>query len=150
MKFLSQQDYNTILKINKEYINEVLDISVIVYKIHESLTKTNSYGEAPKKTWREGVSIPCRYHRDQTVTTSEGGTVSVSQRAQFFFLRQECNDRGIYPEPGDIVEFDSSYYEIENTNENQIIVGDVNFNHSIVCECHLSRNTSLHLSPPQV
>ena len=51
MRFTSPRDYQTILKINQELINVVIDTPAIIYKLNQKLTTTNSYGESTKKTW---------------------------------------------------------------------------------------------------
>jgi|SRR5690242_3436670 len=150
MRFLTAMDYQTMLKINTELVNEVVDLTVNVYKLNQNATKTNSYGEAPKKTWFQGVTIPCLYKRDDTRATEDVSSINVEQSSEFYFLRQECELRGIYPEVGDIIEFDNNYYEINNTNETQLIAGRVEYKHSIICSTQLTRNSGLQLEQPQV
>lgn len=150
MRFTSQRDYETILKINKEMINELLDTSVVLYKLNSEKSQTNSYGEASVKHWYTGVNVPCRIERQPPSPTQQLQTVDFSQECKFHFLRQELKDREIYPEKGDIVYFDNLYYEIHNTTEVELWAGRVEYKHSIVCEAHLTRKTNLQLDPPQV
>ena len=149
MRFTTPGDYETIKKINKELINIVVDVRVILYKIQQSLSKTNSYGEATKKTWFTGVEIPLLHMREQQNPSSDMENLNFEQRAEFQFLRQECVDRNIYPEIGDVILFDQQYYEIDNTNEIQLWAGRVEYNHSISCETHLTRKPALQLDNPQ-
>ncbi len=51
-------------------------------------------------------------------------------------------------ETGDIIEFDSQYYEINNTNEIQLYAGQVTYNHQVLCETHLMRKVPLQLEKP--
>lgn len=149
MRFTTPQDYQTMLRINKELINVVVDNRIILYKLQQSLTGLNGYGEATKKTWDTGVEIPLLYHRDQQNPTEDMQTINFEQRAEFRFLRQECIDRGIYPEVGDVIWFDQQYYEVDNTNEIQLVAGRPEYNHSIVCDTHLTRKPALQLDRPQ-
>lgn len=149
MRFTTPQDYQTMVRINQELINVVVDNRVILYKIQQDLTNVNSYGEATKKTWYTGVEIPLLYRREQQNPTQDMQNINFEQRSEFHFLRQECIDRKIYPEVGDVIYFDSQYYEIDNINEIQLVAGRPEYNHSISCETHLTRKPALQLDPPQ-
>ena len=148
MRFTQRQDYETILKINAELINKVIDTPVIVYKLHVEKTKTNLYGEGTKKTYFRGVAVPCLVDRQMTAPNAEIGTIDIEQKASYAFLRRELQSRGIYPEPGDIIEFDLQYYEIENTNEVQMYAGQTDFNHQVYCDTHLLRRVPTQLEKP--
>jgi hypothetical protein len=150
MRFLNPQDYATFVKINKELVNTVIDVEVILYKIHQELTKTNLYGEATKKVWYSGVLIPAMVDLQSTDVTDDAQSTNTEQKLEVSFLRQECADRNVYPEMGDIIQFRESYFEINNTNEIQLIAGRPEYNHSIVCSTHLTRKTNLQLEPPQI
>ncbi len=150
MRFIPQRDYDLFQTINKELINDIIDLKVVVYKVNQKATKTNSYGEAPKRTYFQGVLIPCMYSRDPKQVVSDAKTINVTQTAEFYFLRQECQDRGIYPEEGDIIEWDSKYYEINTANESQLTAGRPEYRFSIVCKTHLTRSSGLQLEKPQV
>lgn len=152
MRFTNPADYATMLKINTELINTVVDIPVVLYKVQQELSETNSYGEATKKTWYKGVSIPCLMKREQQTTNSDENmrTINVEQPSEFYFLRQALDQRSIYPEIGDIIWFDQQYYEIDNTNEIQLWAGRVEYNHSVTCVTHLTRKSNLQLEPPQL
>jgi hypothetical protein len=150
MRFTTSRDYQTMLKINKELINTIIDTPVVLYKMNQELTKTNSYGEATKKTWYIGVQVPCLINRDQANPNVDVQTVNFEQSSEFEFLRVELEARNVYPEIGDIIEFHDSYYEINNVNEIQLYAGRTEYNHSIVCQTHLTRNTNLQLERPSL
>lgn len=150
MRFLSPRDYQTIIQVNQELVNKVVDTTVVVYKMNQTVTVTNSYGEAPKKTWFPGVQIPALIDLKETQATSDMSTINTEQPVEIAFLRYECQQRNIYPELGDIIDWNNNYFEIHNTNEIQLIVGQTQYNHSIVCSCHLSTNSALQLEPPQL
>ena len=70
------------------------------------------------------------------------------QKSKFSFLRNMLWQKQIYPEAGDIIQYDAHYYEIHNTNEIQMWAGQEEYNHAIVCETHLTRKQNLQLDPP--
>jgi len=148
MRFVSPRDFSTILKINQELINTVIDTPVIIYKIQVDKTKANLYGEGIKKSYYRGVAVPCLVDRQMTAPNAEIGTIDIEQKASFAFLRHELQTRNIYPEPGDIIEFDSQYYEIENANDVQFFVGQAGYNVQIFCDTHLMRRVPTQLESP--
>jgi hypothetical protein len=150
MRFTSQRDYNTILGLNKELVNKVVDTPVIIYKLKSDAVKVNIYGEGTSKTYYRGIQIPCLIDRDNQNPQAAAGIMDFIQKCTFAFLRQELQERSIYPETGDIIEFDSQYYEINNTNEIQLFAGQVNYTHQIMCETHLMRKTPLQLEKPLI
>jgi hypothetical protein len=147
MRFVNPRDYATLVKINQELVNTVVDITVLIYKLHQGLTQVNSYSEAPKKTWYPGIEAACLIDRDDTTVNEEMQTVNVRQSIKFNFLRQDLQDLNIYPEMGDFIFFDDQFYEVHNTNEVQLWAGRPEYHHSIICEGHLTRITNLELVP---
>lgn len=139
MRFVSQLDYNTVLKFNKEFVNTVVDTPVVLYKVNISETKINIYGEGTTKATYTGVQVPCLIDRQNARTNSDAGLPDVTQDVTFAFLRTTLQEKNVYPEIGDVVFFDSQFYEINTVNETQLIAGQVVYNHQIFCESHLMR-----------
>ena len=148
MRFTSQQDYNLFLHFNRELINTFIDVQVVIYKMNIQESKKNIYGESTIKRWARGVQIPALINRDMTTAVKDAQIINIEQTVQFHFLREELKTRNIFPEDGDIISFNGAYYEIHNTNDVQLIGGQPIYNHSITCECHLTRNTNLQLEEP--
>jgi len=151
MRFTSAADYSTILKFNRELINTVIDTPAIIYKLHIEGTKTNIYGEGTSKEYYVGVQVPCLIDRqDAEAITEMIGTLDFEQDVTFAFLKVELEDRGVYPEVGDIIEFDSQYFEIDTANEVQLFAGQVAYNHQIFCSTHMMRKSPTNLERPIV
>ncbi len=136
------------IHINKELINVFIDIPVVLYKLNIIDSKKNVYGESAKKRWYQGVQIPALVDRQNNTSVRDLSIINVEQSVTFNFLRQECVDRNVFPEIGDIINFDHSYYEINNTNTIQLIAGQVIYNHALAAVAHLTRSTGLQLEPP--
>lgn len=139
MRFSAYQDYQTMLKLNKELINTVVDTPVVIYKLQVQHTKTNIYGEATSKAYYVGVQVPCLIDRAEANPNVDVGVVDVNQEIRFAFLRTTLEERNIYPEIGDIIYFDRQFYEINMTNEVQLYAGQTVYNHQIYCNAHLMR-----------
>ncbi len=150
MRFTSQQDYNLFLHFNRELINTFVDVQIVIYKLNIAESKKNIYNESSVKKWYRGVQIPALMNRDMTTAVKDAQTVNVEQSVEFHLLRDECKARNIYPQIGDIIQFFDEYYEINNTNDVQLVAGQEIYNHSITCTCHLTRNTNLQLEAPDL
>lgn len=150
MRFLSQQDYNLTLHFNEELINTFIDVQLVIYKLNISESKKNIYGESTTKRWYRGVQIPGLVDRDFSTAVKDSHTVNVEQTVDIHLLRDECVRRDVLPEPGDIISFNESYFEINNTNAIQLVAGQNIYKHSITCHCHLTRNTNLQLEAPDI
>ena len=139
MRFTAYQDYQTILKFNKELLNVVVDTPVIIYKVNLTETKLNIYGESLSKAQYVGVQVSCLINRPEVQTNEDVGITDIDQMVQFAFLRTTLEEKNIYVEIGDVVWFDSSFYEINTTNEVQLYAGQVLYNHQILADAHLMR-----------
>ena len=82
--------------------------------------------------------------------------IDVTQQYTFRFLKPKLREIGLVPQGGDIIEVRGSYYEIDQVNENQFVVGRDNdygknvgpeFGESlsIICTAHYTRVTRLQI-----
>jgi hypothetical protein len=78
------------------------------------------------------------------------GSDVVQQNVEFRFVRKILQDVNVYPEIGDIISYNGNYYEIDNTNEAQLIAGRPEYNQAIICETHLTRLSSLNIEDTHI
>ncbi len=149
-RFLSDRDNAFLQQINIELIDNVIETDVVVYKVAALESTVNIYGESLDKAYFPGVSLSCLIERDPTVANSEGFGMDTTQSAKFRFLVTTLELIGLYPQTGDIIQFNTGYYEIDNANEEQLLNGQPKFMHSIICETHLTRRSSLNIDQRQV
>lgn len=151
MIFGSQRDFALLVNINRELLSDIVEQEVLYYKISLEQTQANIYGEAPNKAYWSAVKFNCLIDRgDQQTTSDEFGADSVRD-IKFAFLRQDLSDASTFPEVGDIIEWNEDYYEVDNTTENQLLLGKdehysltsygANYGGSlsIICMTHLTR-----------
>ena len=81
---------------------------------------------------------------DQTTTTDEFGP-DLQQTALFSFIRQSLVDMSYVVEIGDIIDWNSGYWEISSISENQLVGGQTDYNHSVVCNSYLQRISTLNI-----
>ena len=152
-RFFAQKDIDTFDKLNKELIGDlytgkdgVISQKVVIYKVSVYDTEVNMYGEtAEGKIYKPGVQVTSLISADdQTTTTDEFGP-DLQQTALFSFVRQSLKDISYVVEIGDVVDWNSGYWEISSINENQFVGGQTDFNHSVVCNAFLVRISSLNI-----
>ncbi len=136
------------LHFNKELINTFIDVPIVLYKLNIIDSKKNVYGESAQKRWYQGVQIPVLVDRQLNTAVKDMSIINIEQTIEFNFLRQECIDRKVFPEIGDIIDFNHTYFELDQLNSIQLIAGQVIYNHAIVATGHLTRSTGLQLEPP--
>ena len=152
-RFYPQKDIDTFDKFNKELIGDiytgkdgVIYQPVVIYKISAYDTEVNMYGETSGgKVFKPGVQVSALIDaEDQTTTTDEFGPDLV-QNALFSFIRQSLVDISYVIEIGDIIDWNSGYWEISSINENQLVGGQTDYNHSVVCNTYLQRMSTLNI-----
>ncbi len=146
--FGSVRDVSTFKGISKEVISTVISQQCGYYKVVLSDTPVNVYGESGKKNYIGPVLIDCLIDRgDFTYSTGDFGP-DVSRQVTFNFLKDHLVDANIVPEIGDVIMYDELYYQVDDINENQLVVGkdpDYSYSaglenfgssYSIITKCH--------------
>ena len=152
-RYYPQKDIDTFDKFNKELVGDlytskdgIINQEVIIYKISAQDTEVNMYGETSRgKVFKPGVQVACLIDaEDQTTTTDEFGP-DVQQNVLFSFLRQSLVDISYVVEIGDVVDWNSGYWEISSISENQLVGGQTDYNHSVICNAFLVRISNLNI-----
>ena len=152
-RYYSQKDIDTIKKFNQELVGDlnvgkdgIIYQPVIIYKISAYDTEVNMYGEtAEGKVYNAGVQVSALVTADdQTTTTDEFGP-DLAQIALFSFLRQTLVDISYVIEIGDVIDWNSGYWEVSSISENELVGGQTDYNHSVICNAFLARISSLSI-----
>ena len=144
-KFLQTRDIEFFKGIARELVDDVVQNTIVLFKINMNETKVNIYGEALNKTWYPGVELYALYSKNPEDIVYEGFGPDMQQNITFKLDRIMCEEKEVYPEVGDIIFFDTSYYEIDNTNEIQFIGGSPDNSFSIVCETFMVSKSTLNI-----
>jgi hypothetical protein len=152
--FGSQRDVSFFRHINRELLWDVVTQQCAVYKLKLDQTKINIYGEASgDKFYFDPVLINALIQRGEKAQSSGDMGVDMTREMEFRFFRDDLVDAKLVPDVGDIIMWYEGYWEVENTNANQLFVGkdpaypyNVNplnpglenygSNLSIMCVCH--------------
>jgi len=144
-KFISDRDVNFFKSIAREVVDDVVQDTIVLYKVNLVDTKVNLYGEALNKTWHPGVQLNALIDKEGTNQNYEGFGSNTIQNIQFKLDRWMLEENGIYPEIGDVIFFDTSYFEINNTNEVQYTGGLPQYNFSVVCQTFMVSKSQLNI-----
>ncbi len=123
--FGSSRDISFIKKVNNELLDNIIQQEVDYYVLSLKDTPSNLYGEASAgKTYFAPVRVTCLLERgDQTYVADDQFGSDVTQQMTFRFLKPKLRELSLVPEAGDIVEVRGTYYEIDQINENQFVLG---------------------------
>jgi hypothetical protein len=144
-KFAVGRDIELFKSFAREVVDDVVENIAVLFKVNLNETKVNLYGEATNKTWYPGVELNVLINKSLQSAGYEGFGSDVSQNVEFRFDRWMLEEKNTYPEIGDIIFFDQSYYEIDNTTEVQFVGGLPSNNFSVVCSTFIVRKSALNI-----
>jgi hypothetical protein len=152
-RYYGAKDLATIEKFNRELLGEpnisddgIIDQFVILYRTSVYETETNMYGEASEgKVYKQGVKLPCIVDAADFDFNYDDFGADNRQSISFAFQRAYLVEVDLRPEIGDIMQWNSGYFEVDKFNENQLIGGNFDNSHSIVVSAHLTRMPTTNL-----
>lgn len=106
-----------------EFVNNVVTQQIGYYKVILPDTQPNIYGEAFVKQYIGPVLINCLIVRGDFSTVTDSFGPDSRREVDFRFLKQDLEFANVVPETGDIIMYNELYYEVDNTNENQLFLG---------------------------
>ena len=142
-RFALGRDIRFFEGISRELVDAVVTTAVILYKLIVEDSKTNLYGESLSKTYYQGMECNAMIQREDAQADYEGFGSDTSQNVEFRFNRFTLEDKGFYPEVGDIIFHNNAYFEIDNVREDQLIGGRVDEKFSIICSTFMTRRSSI-------
>ena len=146
-RFALARDIKFFEGISRELVDAVIETAVVLYKLVIEDSKTNLYGESLNKTYYQGVECTAVIERQDTAANYEGFGSDQSQNVEFRFNRFTLEDKGFYPEIGDIIYHNDAYFEIDNVREDQLIGGRVETGDgerfSIICSTFMTRRSAI-------
>jgi hypothetical protein len=148
------RDISVFRHVNRELLGNIITQQCALYKFSLGQTAINMYGEASEGKFLEG---PYLFNSliEVNATTSPVSELGVDfdWGITVSFLRDDLVVADIHPEVGDVILYQESYFEIDNTNETQYFVGknpdfpyetnptnpglsNFGYNVSIICSAH--------------
>lgn len=162
--FTSLRDAGFLLGVNRELLHGFISTEVAVYKLDLNRTNINIYEESENKVYKPAVRVFSLIRFDDKEVTSDDFGIDATRTIAAGFLKADLINAELYIEEGDIIEYDSNYYQIDrvsNTNywagrRPESILGVVQDNWTahgydiaVTAECHLTRLTSIQIEDPR-
>jgi len=147
-RYFSERDLKFVASINAELMGDIIQTQVWIYKMAASEMKTNIYGESSPesgKTFYPGVECTCLIDKADIDTTFDEFGSDRNQTVVFKFREDNLKLINIYPENGDIISFNSQYFECDNIVQQQFLGGQSEKSLSIICSTHYSRLSKLSM-----
>ena len=148
------RDISMFRHLNRELLGDIITQQCALYKFVLDKTIVNMYGEASGGKFYDG---PVLLNSLITIENKTDGTsdfgVDFSWSIKVAFLRDDLVDANIVPQIGDIILYQESYFEVDNTYDTQYFVGkdpdfpyspnplnpgleQFGYNVSVICETH--------------
>jgi hypothetical protein len=147
-RYFSQRDLNLVNSLNAELMGEIVEVLIQIFKISPTETKTNIYGETSAesgKWYLPAIQISALVERADM--TAEYDDFGPNRNQDYIFKMREkmLREVNFYPEIGDIILFNDRYYELDNVVQEQLLGGQPDKSHSIICNAHYTKITSLNV-----
>ena len=152
-RFFSPRDLKLLQSFNAELMGDIIQTEVHIFKMLTEQTKVNIYGESSPesgKMYYPGVECTCLIDRAEINTSFDEFGPDRNQTVVFKFREDNLKVINLYPEVGDIVEFNRRYHEIDNVVQEQFLGGIPDKSLSIIVNTHYSRLSKLSLANRQV
>lgn len=147
-RYFSQRDLNLVGQFNAELMGDIIEVLVQIFKIAPDETKTNIYGETSSESGKWYFpAIQISSLVDRADMTAEYDDFGPNRNQDYVFKMREkmLKELNFYPEIGDVVFFNDRYYEIDNVVQEQLLGGQPDKSHSIICNAHYTKYTSLNV-----
>lgn len=152
------RDINTFKNISTELLQDVISQNCGYYKLILAENKPNIYGEVQNKTYIGPVLLNCLIERGDFTAKKEDFGIQIDRIMTFRFLKEHMVIANVVPEVGDVIMYNENYYNVDNVNENQMIVGkddeyayedgleNYGNSYSIILQAHLTSPEIIGLS----
>jgi hypothetical protein len=147
-KYLSDRDRRFFASITNEFMDDVVENVVLIYKLSIESTKVNIYGEvsqATGKVYHYPAELTALIERSEMNSSDEGFGVDRNQVHVFKFFRDELKRLNVFPETGDLIYFNEKYFEIGNVVEEQLLGGQQEKSWSLICNTHYISLSNIQL-----
>lgn len=154
-RFGLSRDIELFNTISSELVDDVVGTSFLLFKLSVNSMKVNIYGEAITKIYKTAVELNGLIERDDTSRNYDEFGSDTTQNVEFRMNRIHLKEKNVYPEVGDVIYHNDSYFEIYNVRDDQYIGGRTGRNNpnerfSIVCQTTMVRRTQLTIEEPQL
>lgn len=156
--FGGNRDVRLFSSLNQELLHDIISQEVGYYKIDLDKSNVNVYGEGIEKYYKDPVLITCLIERGDFGFQNTDTTLNVNRIITARFFREDLTCADVVPEVGDVMMWNEDYFEVDNINENQLVVGkDPSYSYSdgtenfgsswsIIVKAHYTRPDKFEIS----
>ena len=148
-RYFSQRDMNLVHSLNAELMGDIMEVLVDIFKVSAQETKVNLYNETDPNTGKwylPAVRLSVIVDRPEMTTEHDDFGPNRAQVHTFKFREKMCKQVDYYPEIGDIIYWNDRYYELDNVVQEQLLGGQTDKSHSIICTGHYTRLSFLNIT----
>lgn len=183
-RFFNANDLNFIKTISEEVVDYVVEQAVTLFKVSVYSSKTNLYGESVNKVYNRPTNLMAIVNREERgisyeTTIGPDSTQTIEFHFNTMRLRTNTNpiargENGVevpvdsiqnelygYPEIGDVILFDNTYYEVDNVKNSRLIGGSPTIwnkttnqfedtRQYITVNCHMVRRSKLQIEDREI
>jgi hypothetical protein len=122
--FGSSRDISAFRYLNRELLGNVISQQCSFYKHNVERTNVNIYGEAAGSKYYDGPTLLyCLVDRKDQTFVVKDDNIDTEWKITFKLLRDDLVQAKLIPDIGDIILYQERYYEVDQVNNNQYIVG---------------------------
>jgi len=157
--FGRSRDVSMFTNINNELLGQVIEQKVGYYQVILDETTPNIYGESVNKKYNGPVLLTCLLERGDTEPVTDDFGMDFTRKLVVRFFRPHLITANVEPSVGDIILWNEDYYEVNNVNENQLVVGkdpdyaytsqdyvpDAGTSLSVILECFYTRPEKVNI-----
>ncbi len=156
--FGKSTDIDTFKVFARELLNDIITQQIGYYKLSLKDTTSNLYGEGVEKFFIGPTLLNCLIERGDFESPTDNFGPDIERPVSFRFLRDDLILANVVAEIGDIIMYNESYYEVDNVNQNQLVVGkdkDYSYstgleqfgdNYSVIVKTHYTRGDKLGIT----
>ena len=161
--FGGKRDISLFRHINRELLGDIITQQCAIYKFVLDKTTVNMYGEASGGKFYEG---PYLFNSLITIENKTDGTtdfgVDFNWSIKVAFFRDDLLTANVVPQIGDVILYQESYFEVDNTYDTQYFAGkdpdfpyaanplnpgleNFGYNVSVICETHYTTADKINI-----
>lgn len=147
--FIKDKAYKFFNHHNSELINRIVNHRVNVYKVSVSETDTNIYHEHTNSgmKYHDPVMTHALIQLEPEAYDIVDNRLGVdkNQVSTFFFQREYLNVLDLILDVGDILEWNETYWHVDEVLESKLIHSVPGYKFATVCRCHMTERSELNL-----
>ncbi len=147
-RFYSNRDLRLINSFNNELVDTIIQSTVVFFKLFPQQNKINMYGESDNsagKSFFNGIEIACQIQREDITSEDADFGVDRKQDIVFKFREELLKELNLFPEIGDILQYNGRYYECNNSIREQLL-GDIpEKSFSVIVNAHYTRLSKINV-----